>query len=436
MEDTKKRNEFTIVQHHHTKLFLPAELVRRNHSHEGNSKEPIAATESKPLQRRKNSDKQETKADSQIGIDTEALKEIKKAGLNPGRVAVVQQQIALKLYEEEQKHKLAKPKKKYQEMIEHQKRIQEAKDELKMEDWSSLDVSLLDIEKQKKIFEEATHEKKMENEKILHEAVTKRIRLQDEEEKRVQEAAQHKRLLEDTIQRQKEETARQKRAQEEAARQKRAQEEVARQKRAQEEVARQKRAQEEVARQIRAQEEVARQKRAQEEAARRKRAQEEAAQQERLVNVQQNNKICKTYGAKYDDNDSQSDEFFDASNTLPENLQQKNLPADAFHDDHGDITSFDSYNPAHFDNQPHGKVVRPVITDQPHLKQDYKPVRSPDPQPSNENPHNLEIGSLIQFGNPPCYGVIKWIGPIPEANCKMAGVEVVRKFIHIHCKNA
>ena len=440
MEDTKKRTDFTIVQHHHTKLFLPADLVIRNHSHEGNSKEHIAAMENKPLQQRKNSNKVD---DSQIGIDTEALKEIKKAGINPGITTVAHQQIALKQYEEEQKQKLTKPKKKNQEKIEKQKRIQEAKDELKLEDWSSLDVSLLDVEKQRKIFEEATHEKKIQKEKKLEEAIVQQLRLQDEEEKRVQEAAQQKRLQEEAARRQKEEATRQKRLQEEtgrrqkeeAARQKRVQEEAARQKRVQEEAAR--RQKEEAARQQRLQEETA--QRQMEEAARLKKVQEEAAQQERLVNALQNNKTCKTYTAanknKYDDNDSPSEEFFDAHNTWAENIHQKGLPADTVHipGNHDYIAqpSNDLYNPDHFGNQPQRKAVTPVITVQPHSIQDHKSVRSPDPQPSNENPHNLEIGSLIQFGNPPCYGVIKWIGLIPEANCTMAGVEVV-SHAHAH----
>ena len=398
--------------------------------------------ESKPPQRRKNSEKQENNADQ-----IETLTEIIKAGFDPGRVAVVKQQMALKQYEEEHKQKLAKPKKKNQEMIEHQKRVQEAKNELKMEDWSSLDDSLLDIEKQKKLLEEATHEKKMEKEKKLHEAVTQQINLQDEEWRRLQEVIQQNRLLEGTVQQQKEETARQKKVQEEAARQKREQEEaarqeVARQKReqeaarqkrkqeaAQQEAARQKREQEEAAWQDRqkreqeaARQEAARQKREQEaaqqdvarqEAARQKRVQEETAQQDRL---QQYNKTCKTYGAnksKHDDDDLQSDEFFDAS----DKVHQSNPPVD------GDITSSDAYNPAHFGNQPHD-------TAQPHSKQDNKLVRSPDPQPSDDNPHNLEIGLLIQFGNPPCYGTIKWIGSIPEVNCTMAGVEVVRNLLY------
>jgi len=42
-----------------------------------------------------------------------------------------------------------------------------------------------------------------------------------------------------------------------------------------------------------------------------------------------------------------------------------------------------------------------------------------------DNPHNLEVGSLVQFGSPPCYGVIKWIGSLPEVDHTMGGVEVV-----------
>ena len=35
VEDGEKRNDFTIVDiRHHTKLFLPAHLVVRDHSHE------------------------------------------------------------------------------------------------------------------------------------------------------------------------------------------------------------------------------------------------------------------------------------------------------------------------------------------------------------------------------------------------------------------
>ena len=46
-------------------------------------------------------------------------------------------------------------------------------------------------------------------------------------------------------------------------------------------------------------------------------------------------------------------------------------------------------------------------------------------EPISDNPHNFKVGAKIQFGNPPCYGVIKWIGSLPGYGCLMAGVEVV-----------
>jgi len=42
-----------------------------------------------------------------------------------------------------------------------------------------------------------------------------------------------------------------------------------------------------------------------------------------------------------------------------------------------------------------------------------------------DNPHNLDVGNMIQFGNPPCYGIIKWIGSLPNYERIMAGVEMV-----------
>ena len=467
VEDSKKKTDFTISRPHHSKLFLPAYLVKRD-QHETSSKESSAVNKNAAdgnisSQKKKNSGKPDAGGSSHMGIDNEALEEIKKAGINPGTFA--HQKMALKQFEAEQKQQLAKPKKN-KEIIEQKKRIQEAKNELKMEDWSALDTSLLDIEKQKKLLEEATHDKKMQEEKMLKDKIIEVIRLQ-EEKKTIQEAGvlrqgedddRQKRLQEDNrlheeiAQQQREEAARQKKLQEEkyqreeAARQKNLQEEkyhkeAARWKKPQEEkyqreeAARQKRLQEEQHQR----EEVARKKRLQEEnrlheeatqrkkeeAARQNRIQGEAAPQERWMVVQQNKKTCKTYPAnKCDDNDSQSEEYFDASDILPN--KQKGSPADAvcIPRNHGVITSGDSYNPDHFGNHSQHNAVAPVVTTQP---QGYKPMWSPrDPQPSNDNPHKLEVGSLIQFGNPPCYGVIKWMGTLPETeHVLMAGVEVV-----------
>ena len=47
----------------------------------------------------------------------------------------------------------------------------------------------------------------------------------------------------------------------------------------------------------------------------------------------------------------------------------------------------------------------------------------------NQNPYNLAEGSLIQYGNPPEYGVVKWIGILPgRENIYYAGVEMVNSY--------
>lgn len=42
-----------------------------------------------------------------------------------------------------------------------------------------------------------------------------------------------------------------------------------------------------------------------------------------------------------------------------------------------------------------------------------------------DNPYDLKVGTMIQFGVPPCYGEIKWIGTLPNFQRLMAGVELV-----------
>jgi len=124
VEDSKKEG-FRITHPHHTKLFLPAHLVvRQDCSHGVNSKGADAAPknvagESKLLQQKKSSGKLETNTDSQEDIDTKTLKEFQKARINPGRVTVFQQKMALQQYEEEQKKKS-----KNKEKIDQQKRSQ------------------------------------------------------------------------------------------------------------------------------------------------------------------------------------------------------------------------------------------------------------------------------------------------------------------------
>ena len=468
VEDSKRRTDFTIIQRHHSKLFLPAHLVRRDQP-EVSSKQPStvnknAASGTKSSQKRKNSGKPDAGVSSCMGIDNETLEELKKAGIDPGTVGVSHQKMALKQYEAEQKQQLAKPKKN-KEVIEHKKRIQEAKDELKMEDWSGLDTSLLDIEKQKKLLEEAIHERKMQEEKVMKDKIIEVLRIHEEEKTtqgagvqrqgvnvdRQKSLQEENRLHEEIAQQQKEEAARQKWLQEEkyqreeTTRQKKLQEEKCKR----EEAARRKRLQEEQYKR----EEAARQKRLQEEnrlhkeatqqkneeTARQYRIQGEAAQLERWVIVPQNENTCKTNAAnKCDDNDSQGEEYYETSDILPDTLPNKwkGSPGDAVcvPRNHGNFTSSDSFNLDRFVNRPQHNVVRPSITTQPYSEQNHKLIWSPadpqssrpDSQSSNDNPHNLEVGSPIQFGNPSCYGVIKWMGTLPETeHVLMAGVEVV-----------
>ena len=47
----------------------------------------------------------------------------------------------------------------------------------------------------------------------------------------------------------------------------------------------------------------------------------------------------------------------------------------------------------------------------------------------DQNPYKLAEGSLIQYGNPPEYGVVKWIGILPgRENIYYAGVEMVTTY--------
>ena len=76
------------------------------------------------------------------------------------------------------------------------------------------------------------------------------------------------------------------------------------------------------------------------------------------------------------------------------------------------------YVPGKVADQPDGKVA-----DQ------SDPYTQPTPGSNQINPHNLQIGSLIQYGDPPCYGMIKWIGYPPGVNDLIAGIEMVSRYI-------
>ena len=48
--------------------------------------------------------------------------------------------------------------------------------------------------------------------------------------------------------------------------------------------------------------------------------------------------------------------------------------------------------------------------------------------PESNNPHNLGVGSAVQYRNSDQYGVIKWIGTISGSKDLYAGVEMVRRY--------
>ena len=126
MESAIKRTDFVVLYDHHTKLFLPAELVLRHNAPEV--------------------------------PDTKIVKK-----------------------------NLAENNK---EAMDRQKRINEAKDELKLKDCSNLDVSLLDVEKQRKILEEIQKEKRAAQAKYLLEKATQRTQADATLQTRFQGAVQ------------------------------------------------------------------------------------------------------------------------------------------------------------------------------------------------------------------------------------------------------
>lgn len=61
------------------------------------------------------------------------------------------------------------------------------------------------------------------------------------------------------------------------------------------------------------------------------------------------------------------------------------------------------------------------------------PTSRPDIHAHHKNPHNLEEGSAVQYGNPPRYGVIKWIGEFPnQRELLFAGLDMVCYYMCTH----
>ena len=128
---------------------------------------------------------------------------------------------------------------------------------------------------------------------------------------------------------------------------------------------------------------------------------------------------------------------------LPANLVTKDVATDNTDDISEDIQSLneqqldENYIVGIDDETLSGIHPRPKYLTQPYrsmkgksdqlstLSSSFPQFVPPDKKPVGSNPHNLQVGAMIQFGNPPCYGIIKWIGSLPCYGCLMAGVEVV-----------
>ena len=164
IHNLKQKNPFVVNKHGCTKLFLPKNLVLKYNSDSKEFKKDVETEAMKAVrekkfeqqQQQKSAKKQNIQEDQQkldlVGNDT--WKQLKKAGINSKELASLakeQQQ-----YENKQKKESAKGNK---EMLEHQRRVKEAQEILKLEDPTAIDASILDIEKQKKLLEEAAHNK-------------------------------------------------------------------------------------------------------------------------------------------------------------------------------------------------------------------------------------------------------------------------------------
>ena len=90
------------------------------------------------------------------------------------------------------------------------------------------------------------------------------------------------------------------------------------------------------------------------------------------------------------------------------------------------------YNPAtsmpynYIGNTGHGSH-RPVHQYEPVPRSVYQPDPYRQQRQQNPNPYNLEIGSMILYGDPPHAGMVKWIGHLPKTkgNFLLAGIELV-----------
>jgi len=106
-------------------------------------------------------------------------------------------------------------------------------------------------------------------------------------------------------------------------------------------------------------------------------------------------------------------------------VQMANIPRAGVGDNHP------HYNPA--TGMPYGHSSGKGPGPHQQVSHQYTPIpgfpnrqqHQQNPGSEQINPHNLEVGLMIIYGDPPHPGIIKWIGYLPETNVLSAGIELV-----------
>ena len=95
----------------------------------------------------------------------------------------------------------------------------------------------------------------------------------------------------------------------------------------------------------------------------------------------------------------------------------------------GGYVHFTEANPRPANWQPAVQKQQHRYSD-PYSDYSYIPQQLPPSHVQNPNPYNLEVGSTVQISatnpnDPPCYGVIRWIGTVSGVQGLVAGIELV-----------
>ena len=341
IQDLKQKGSFIITRQGHTKLFLPAGLVEKLvEKHRSNSKELIdVETEAMKEVRKKSLEQQKIKKEQKIKgdqqeLDDETLKELRSAGIDSRELASLARE--QQNYENKQKKKVHTKGNK--ELTEHQKRVKEAQEMLKLDNTSDLDVAMLDIEKQKMLLEEATSKKiNKDSLNIVNEVGSALSEGNDNDS-----------------------------------------------------------------------------------------------------NSKYTIKILP--GNSQPNVQSGSDSNFSHENHKAPQMWKPNPFYKMPQQSNGDMNHLlqENVSRSSIQNRVPEGGSNMVITTQPRLPYGWTGPDNKLPSshaqhmprpPQDNNPHKLEKDHLVKFGTPPCYGVIKWIGRLPEIDSIMAGVEVVCMYI-------